>query len=57
MNLRTTDAEYAAIWQAYNAAREGTTAIKVDKQALHNLLDDYGAMVARLEKVIPLSKG
>lgn len=44
MKLATTDAQLHALDTALDAVRESSTAVKVDKQALKNLLADHFAL-------------
>ena len=55
MTLTTTDTQHHALWTALNAARDGTTSVKVDKAALKAILDDHGALVGRLGPIVPIT--
>lgn len=45
--IKTTLDQFDAMWKAFHATRDGTPTVKVDKQALANLLMDHSALVKR----------
>jgi hypothetical protein len=42
--LKTTLDQFNAMWKSHHATRDGTPTVKVDKEALANLLMDHAAL-------------
>lgn len=48
LHLNTNDAQFEALHETINAAREGSKTVKVDRAALVALLHDHGRLVGVL---------